>query len=65
MVAYPSYSEEAIFQVKERLLELRKRVQEGEDFGTLAILYSEGPSASRRGELGFMMRSELDKAYAT
>jgi len=64
IVAYPRYSEEAIFEVKERLLELRKRVQEGEDFGTLAILYSEGPSASRRGELGFMMRNELDKAYA-
>jgi len=64
IVAYPSYSEEALFEVKERLLELRRRVQEGEDFGTLAILYSEGPTASRRGELGFMMRSELDKAYA-
>jgi peptidyl-prolyl cis-trans isomerase SurA len=64
IVAYPSYSEEAVFQVKERLLELRRRVQEGEDFGTLAILYSEGPTATRRGELGFMMRSELDKAYA-
>lgn len=64
IVTYPPYSEEAIFRVKERLLELRKRVQEGEDFGTLAILYSEGPSASRRGELGFMLRSELDKAYA-
>ncbi len=64
IIAYPSYSDEAVFQVKERLLELRKRVQEGEDFGTLAILYSEGPSASRRGELGFMVRSQLDKAYA-
>ena len=64
IVAYPSYSEEAVFEVKERLLDLRRRVMEGEDFGTLAILYSEGPTASRRGELGFMMRSELDKAYA-
>jgi peptidyl-prolyl cis-trans isomerase SurA len=64
LVAYPSYSEEAVYNVKERLLELRKRVQDGEDFGTLAILYSEGPSASRRGELGFMVRNELDKAYA-
>lgn len=65
IIAYPSYSDEAVFEVKERLLDLRKRVQEGEDFGTLAILYSEGPSAPRRGELGFMMRSELDKAYST
>lgn len=64
IVAYPSYSDEAVFGIKERLLELKGRVQEGEDFGTLAILYSVGPSASRRGELGFMLRSELDKAYA-
>lgn len=64
IVAYPNYSEEAIFNVKERLLELRKRVQEGEEFGTLAILYSEAPEAARRGEIGFMVRNELDKAYA-
>lgn len=65
ILAYPSYSEEAVFQVKERLLELRRRVQEGEDFGTLAILYSEDPSsATRRGELPFMMRAELQKPYA-
>jgi peptidyl-prolyl cis-trans isomerase SurA len=64
IVTYPNYSDEAIFEVKERLLELRKRVQEGEDFGTLAILYSEAPEAARRGEIGFMMRSDLDKAYS-
>ncbi|RLD71057.1 MAG: hypothetical protein DRJ29_08210 [Bacteroidetes bacterium] len=64
IVAYPKYSDEAVFMLKERLLELRKRVQEGEDFGTLAILYSEAPEAARRGEIGFMMRSQLDKAYA-
>jgi peptidyl-prolyl cis-trans isomerase SurA len=64
IVAYPRYSDEAVFEIKERLLELRKRVQDGEDFGTLAILYSEAPEATRRGEIGFMMRSQLDKAYA-
>ena len=65
IVAYPQFSEEAIFEVKERLLALRKRVQDGEDFGTLAILYSEDPgTASRRGELGFMLPSTLDKAYS-
>ena len=64
IVTYPNYSEEAVYEVKERLLELRKRVQEGEDFGTLAVLYSEAPEAARRGEIGFMMRSQLDKAYA-
>jgi len=64
IVTYPNYSEEAVFEVKEKLLELRKRVQEGEDFGTLAVLYSEAPEAARRGEIGFMTRSQLDKAYA-
>lgn len=64
IVAYPPYSEEAVFEVKEKLLELRKRVMDGEDFGTLAILYSEGPSAARRGEIGYLLRSELDPAYA-
>ena len=64
IVTYPNYSEEAVFEVKERLLELRKRVQEGEDFGTLAVLYSEAPEAARRGEIGFLTRSQLDKAYA-
>jgi len=64
IVAYPPYSDEAVFEVKEKLLELRRRVMEGEDFGTLAILYSEGPSASRRGEIGYLLRSELDPEYA-
>jgi peptidyl-prolyl cis-trans isomerase SurA len=64
IVAYPQYSEEAVYDVKERLLELRKRVQEGEDFGTLAILYSEAPESAQRGEIGFMNRSQLDKVYA-
>lgn len=64
IVSYPNYSDEAVYEIKERLLELRKRVQEGEDFGTLAILYSEAPEATRRGEIGFMMRGQLDKAYA-
>ena len=64
IITYPRYSDEAVFEIKERLLELRKRVQEGEDFGTLAILYSEAPEATRRGEIGFLMRSQLDKAYA-
>ena len=63
IVTYPSYSEDAVFEVKERLLELRKRIMEGENFATLAILYSDGPSASRGGELGFMPKSNLDPAY--
>lgn len=40
-----------------KILELKKRAEEGEDFGLLATLYSEDPgSASEGGELGLMPR---------
>ncbi len=64
IVAYPPLSEDAIFEVKEKLLELRKRIMDGESFETLAVLYSEGPSASNGGDIGYMSRGELDPAYA-
>jgi len=64
IVVYPPLGEEAIFDVKERLLELRKRIMNGESFETLAILYSEGPSASNGGEIGFLGKGELDPEYA-
>ncbi len=61
---YPPVDEEAILEVRQRLLELRKRINEGENFATLAVLYSQGPSAPRGGEIGFMGRGELDPEYA-
>jgi len=64
IVIYPPVSEDAIFNVKQRLLELRKRIIDGESFITLAVLYSEGPSATRGGEIGFMGKGELDPEYA-
>jgi peptidyl-prolyl cis-trans isomerase SurA len=46
-------SEKAILDVKERLLELRRRILDGERFQTLATLYSEDNiTAIRGGELG-------------
>lgn len=51
--------------VKKRLEELRDRVLAGEDFGTLAYLYSEDPGSAREnGELGFMSRGELVPEFA-
>jgi len=61
---YPTIKEEAIFSVKQRLLDLRRRILDGEKFTTLAVLYSEGPSAPQGGEIGFMGKGELDPAYA-
>lgn len=44
--------------------EFKKRVEDGENFATLAVLYSEGPSAVNGGELGYMGRAQLDPNYA-
>ena len=51
---------EEIELVKTRLEEFRQRALRGENFNTLAILYSEDPGSARRGgELGFYGRGEL------
>ncbi len=65
VVKRPPYSEESIYDVRQRLLELRKRITEGEDFTTLAILYSEDQgTAGKGGELGMMSRAELVPEFA-
>lgn len=52
-------------EVRQRLLDLRSRIINGESFSTLAVLYSEDPaSAPRGGELGFTTRGELAKPFA-
>jgi peptidyl-prolyl cis-trans isomerase SurA len=60
IVKNPPVSIEEKIRVKEQLLDLRKRILDGENFSTLAILYSEDPgSASKGGELGFYGRGQL------
>jgi peptidyl-prolyl cis-trans isomerase SurA len=60
IVKVPPVSMEQKVAVKEKLRDLRRRVLDGENFATLAILYSEDPgSASKGGELGFYGRGEL------
>lgn len=60
IIKIPPVSMEQKVVVKEKLRDLRRRVLDGENFATLAILYSEDPgSASRGGELGFYGRGEL------
>ena len=65
LVRNPPYSEESKLVIRQKLLDLRRRVIDGEDFSTLAILYSEDPgSAARGGELGFQGKSELVSEFA-
>lgn len=65
IMIYPPSTAEAKFQVKEKLLDIRNRVLNGERFSTLAVAYSEDrASAIRGGELGFRTRDEYVKAFA-
>lgn len=60
IVKLPPVNQEEIERVKNRLQEIRYRVLNGENFATLAILYSEDPgSAKKGGELGLFGRGEM------
>ncbi len=48
----------------DKINELRNRAMKGEDFATLASLYSEDPgSVDKGGELGFVNRGDLDPNF--
>jgi len=60
IVKKPPMREEEIQNAKSRLNRIRERVKDGDDFSTLAIMYSDDPGSARRGgELGFIGRGEL------
>lgn len=51
-------------RIKSRLRDIKKRIEDGSSFATMAVLYSECPSAKDGGVLGYSGRAELDPAYA-
>ncbi len=64
IVLHPS-KEDAAIAVKERLLEFRQRILNGEKFSSLAALYSEDQgSALRGGELGMAPRAMYWPAFS-
>jgi len=65
IIIYPPKNEIARNEAREKLLEIRQRIIDGERFSTLSVLYSEDPGSARKGgELGFRTRDELDPAFA-
>jgi peptidyl-prolyl cis-trans isomerase C len=50
-------------EARKKLLKLKKRIDAGEDFGKLAKSYSQGPSASRNGDLGFFPKGRMVPAF--
>ena len=64
LVVYPEINPELKKLAYDKIAGLRKRVLAGEDFGTLATLYSEDPgSKNDGGDLGYVNRGDLDPAF--
>ncbi len=65
LVRHPYIPQSEIDRVKDELRDYTERVNKGEAlFSTLALMYSEDGSASRRGEIGFSTRAELVPEFA-
>ncbi|MEA2106472.1 MAG: peptidylprolyl isomerase [Bacteroidota bacterium] len=65
IAVYPPEDKISRAEAREKLLNIRERIINGERFSTLAVLYSEDPGSARRGgELGFRTRDELDPEFA-
>lgn len=60
IVKNPVVGPDQLKEAREKLAALRARIQKGEKFATLAVLYSEDPgSASKGGELGLFSRGSM------
>jgi len=64
IIKYAPISREAKNAAKSRLMEFKERVESGEKFSTLAVLYSEDKgSAVKGGEIGFVGRAEVEPEF--
>ncbi len=62
----PAVTEKQDLEVKAKLREFKKRIENGDNFATLAIMYSEDPGSARNGgEMDYVGRAMLDPTFAT
>jgi peptidyl-prolyl cis-trans isomerase SurA len=65
ILLYPKSSEQAIVDVREKLLGLRERILNGENFATLAVVYSDdAASAVKGGDIGWFSKADKDPEFA-
>ena len=61
----PPANEENKAEARQKLLEIRSEILGGKSFMVLAVMYSEDTETAKvGGEVGFMMRGQLEKEYA-
>lgn len=64
LIIYPEVNAELKKLAYDKLAGIKKRIIDGEDFGTLAGIYSEDPgSKNDGGDLGFVNRGDLDPTF--
>lgn len=65
ITAEPQYDPTEISEIKEKLRDFTERVNNGSNFSTLAVMYSDDRNSAKvGGELGFMGKGELMPEFA-
>ena len=59
----PESDEESIAEARKKAEDILAKAKSGKNFGELAKKYSEGPSASNEGDLGFFIRGQMVKPF--
>lgn len=58
---YISSEDKSEQEAKEKMEEIDQKLEEGEDFESLAVQYSEGPSKEAQGDMGTYRKGEMEK----
>ncbi len=59
----PNASKSEVGEAIERAIAVLKKARVGEDFAALARKYSQGPTASKGGDLGYITRGQMPKPF--
>jgi peptidyl-prolyl cis-trans isomerase SurA len=60
----PQITEEEENAIKDNLRDIKRRIENGENFAMFAVLYSECPSSKNGGDLGFFGKATMDPAFS-